>query len=217
VARPYWLEYGLALVMVSVSLYCTGRLLVAKRWERRNHYDVNVSHILMGMAMAGMLVPRWNLVPNETWLATFGIVAICFLAMSTRFAVKRGLGGTDDDRAHHVSHYLIHMVMACAMLYMYWERSPAGEPSAQAMTVSSAIGAQPDYAGLSLIFIVILLASAIWQLDAIGKLSARQLVLNGGAGTGHASVHHPYLAPRLEVACHISMCIAMGYMLVLTL
>ena len=35
-----------------------------------------------------------------------------------------GLRGTDDDHIHHLSHNLIHMVMSCAMLYMYWLGMP---------------------------------------------------------------------------------------------
>ena len=73
-AHPTWLAYGFAVLMVSVSVYCIGRLV----WlgaGRRNHCAVNISHVLMGVAMVGMLVPRWNVLPDGLWEVVFGIIA----------------------------------------------------------------------------------------------------------------------------------------------
>lgn len=216
-ARPTWLGYGLAVVMVSVSLYCIGRLWVAKRWERRNHQDVNGSHVLMGLAMAGMLVPRWNVVPDAVWEVTFGVIALWFAITSVRFIAQRGVRGADVDHVHHISHYLIHMVMSVAMLYMYWLGSP-GSSSTGAMSMAGPPTGAGDPA-LTLLFMMVLFASAVWQLDTIGRFSPRQLALVASAGGGVASVSQgqraQWLAPRIEIACHIAMCITMGYMLVL--
>jgi hypothetical protein len=211
------LAYGFAVVMVAVSLYCVGRLLVAKRWNRLNHYDVNTAHVFMGLAMAGMLAPAWNVVPDAAWEVIFGLIALWFAALSVRFVSEHGLRGIDADHVHHISHYLIHMVMAFAMLYMYWLGGAASSPSgATAMSGPPAGVGDPS---LTLLFIVILLASAVWQLDSIERLSPRQLALvvaggDGGAPSPEAGATR-WLAPRLEVACHIAMCITMGYMLVL--
>jgi hypothetical protein len=229
-AYPAWLAYGFAVLMVSVSVYCIGRLAVAKRWRRRIRIDVNASHVLMGAAMVGMLVPRWKLLPGGLWEVVFGIIALWFLALGIRFVRQHGLAGTDDDHVHHLTHYLIHMVMACAMLYMYWLGMPITARPGTNVTMMSGPPAGVGDPGLTLLIIAVLLASAIWQLDAITEFSPRQLALSvageplvgtgtvGGASDGGlGQTEEPWLAPRLEMACHIAMCLTMGYMLVLML
>lgn len=232
-AHPTWLAYGLAVLMVAVSAYCIGRLAVAKRWGRRNHVAVNISHILMGVAMVGQLVPRWKVLPSGLWEVIFGVFAVYFLALGVRFVRQHGLTGTDTDHLHHLSHYLIHMVMSCAMLYMYWLGMPIMVASEMSTSMMSGPPAGLGDPGLTFFIIVILFASAIWQLDAITEFSPRQLALGvvgdggGAAGTagtvrgGDDRVGRPHeqqwLAPRLEVACHIAMCFTMGYMLILML
>ena len=182
--QPIFLGYGLAAVMVSVSTYCLGRLLVAKRWDRRNDYGVNISHVLMGLAMAGMLVPRWDPLSDRIWIVAFSVIAAWFAAMSVRFVGEHGLRGSDEGHAHHISHNLIHMTMACTMVYMYEVSARAGSSSTGAAMSGAVARVQPDYLGLSFVFIVTLLASAVWQIDALGKFSPRRMALieaRGGA------------------------------------
>src|SRR5208282_6127059 len=131
--------------MVSVSMYCLGRLLVAKRWDRRNDYGVNISHVLMGLAMAGMLVPRWDPIPDRIWVVAFSLIAAWFAVMSVRFVGEHGLRGSDAGHAHHISHHLIHMTMAGAMVYMYEVSVPAGSSSTVGAMSDAAARAQPDY------------------------------------------------------------------------
>lgn len=220
--HPTWLAYGFAVLMVSVSAYCVGRLVLARRLGRLNHEDVNVSHVLMGVAMVGMLVPRWKVLPTGLWEVVFVITALYFLSRAIHFVARHGISGTNDDHVHHISHYLIHMVMGCVMLYMYWLGMPINSPSGLGMAMSG----PPKGAGdpsLTLFLIVVLFASAIWQLDSIGQFAPRQLavVTVGAEGAGgdvsgaNESALQPFLAPRLEIACHIAMCLTMGYMLVL--
>jgi hypothetical protein len=225
VPHPSWLAYGFAAVMVTVSVYSIGRLAVSRRWGRRNHTDVTVSHLLMGVAMVGMLVPRWKVLPDGLWEVIFAVNALYFLALSVRFVGRHGFEGTDDDNVHHLSHYLIHVVTGCAMLYMYWLGMPITAPSGIGMSMSGPPTGSGD-PGLTLLIIVILIASAVWQLDSVSRFSPRQLALSavgagsagtgsGGSGTSGAGSGQRWLAPRLELACHIAMCVTMGYMLVL--
>ena len=37
VAHPTWLAYSFAMLMVAVSVYCIGRLVLARHLGRRNH------------------------------------------------------------------------------------------------------------------------------------------------------------------------------------
>ena len=223
--HPSWLAYGFAAVMVTVSVYSIGRLAVSRRWGRRNHADVTVSHLLMGVAMVGMLVPRWKVFPDGLWEVIFGIDAVYFLVLSIRFVGRYGFEGTDDDHVHHISHPLVHMVTGCAMLDMYWLGMPITAASGIGMSMSGPPTGSGD-PGLTLFIIVVLIASAVWQLDSISRFSPRQLALSavgagpagngsGGSGTSGAGSGQRWLAPRLELACHIAMCVTMGYMLVL--
>ena len=220
-AHEYWLANLFAAMMAVVVVYCVGRLAFAGYLTRNNRHDVTVAHVLMGTAMVGMLVPRWNVVPICSWEVVFAGVALYFLARAVRCLLRGGL--RPSDRAH-LSHDLVHFAMASAMLYMYWLASASpGSPGGMGM------GGPPQGAGdpsLTFAFVVVLFASAIWQLDALGQFAhapthgtqtpggtPRSLRLAGSPVTVVAP--RPYLAPRLEVACHIAMCVTMGYMLIL--
>jgi len=219
---PNWLAYGVAVVMLTISVYCVFRLAFAGRMGRRNHHDVNVAHVLMGLAMAGMLVPRWRVVPVGAWEVVFAGVGTYFLILSVRFVAQRGVAGADDDRVHHLSHYAIHMVMAGAMLYMFWLSTSTGVGLGASMSISVLQRGVGD-PGLTLALVVVLVISAIWQLDALGRFAPQGQRVLAAAGTGGpvaragvaAAPSRPWLAPRLEICCHVAMCVAMGYMLVL--
>ena len=172
-----------------------------------------------------MLVPRWRFLPDGLWEVVFGIIAVYFLIAGIRYGRQNGFEMTDDDHVHHFSHHLIHMVMSCAMFYMYWLGMPLSVSSASTMSMSGPSTGAGD-AGLTFLIIVILIASAVWQLDAVSQFSApRQLAListatGGTSHSGEAEMNAPddgqlLLAPRLEILCHVAMCLTMGYMLVL--
>ena len=110
------------------------------------------------------------------------------------------------------------------------------------MNMTVPTGATANFVGLPLLFVVILLVSAVWQLDGLSRYASsgnallRVGVSNTGAGGSrgsweaaertHVDVTTPTdtgsasgstLAPRLEMGCHIAMCVTMGYMLILML
>ena len=77
---------------------------------------------------------------------------------------------------------------------------------------------------LTLFLIAVLFASAIWQLDSISRVlpapigsQRRRRAVTGAvaAAVSTDGIEAPWLAPRLEIVCHIAMCFTMGYMLVL--
>jgi hypothetical protein len=215
--RPAWLALGFAAVMVAVSLYCVGRVIAARRWNRQNHLDVNISHIAMGFAMGGMLVPRANLVPNLAWEVVFASIAAWFLWRSVRVAVARDRSGR-DGHAHDWSHYPIHLVMALAMIYMYLAAAGgSGGIGRVGMSMTSGTGSPAELAVLPLLFTMLLLGSAAWQLDGFSGSGAAVGVRSAGVPAVALSSSRPWLAPRLETGCHIAMCLTMGYMLVLML
>ena len=232
--------------MIAVSIYCSVRLLASHALRRRINVDVNVAHVTMGVAMAGMLVPALTTLPTGVWEAVFVGLAGWFSWQSVRF-VARHLGRS-GGQLRHVSHYLTHLVMACAMLYMYFAAPTGGADNVGGMSMGGATGATANFVGLPLFFLIVLAASAVWHIDSLNLPTSAQPALvdaNGahaligvGAGAaprgplgraegsspsatdgpdGAALEGRPFMAPRLEIACHVAMCVTMSYMLILML
>jgi len=220
---PSWLGYSFGVALMVVGAYCVARLVAAAPMGRQNHYDVNVAHVLMALAMVGMLVPGWNIVPVGLGETVFALMALWFLGKGIRLALVHGRGVLRGGHASHLRHYLIHMVMACSMLYMYWLGMPVTQATSGATMSGSAMPGPPADAGdpgLTLLLTLTLLASAVWQLDSISRFSgarAPALVMSDGTSGLEAvePAERPWLAPRLEVGCHVAMCIVMAYVLVL--
>jgi Domain of unknown function (DUF5134) len=195
VPGPAWIPYSLAAVMVAVSLYCVGRLIFARLWGRLNHTDVNVSHILMGAAMAGALVPSHNPVSRGVGEVVFGVLGAWFLARSGLFLARRaGSDRTGPPQDHHLSHYPIHMVMAGAMVYMYAVGTPRVGGQGPAMLMSVTTAGPQGYVALSLLFVVGLFGSAVWQLDGITQFAPAGIRVvsagQGGTRTGGTGFSH---------------------------
>jgi hypothetical protein len=140
-----WLAYGIAVLMVTISIYCVLRIVLAAPMGRRNHHDINVAHLLMGLAMAGMFVPRWRVLPVGVWEVVFAAVGTYFLILSMRFVAQRGVAGVDDEHVHHVSHYAIHLAIwqldALGRLALQRQRVPVSggsvDPVGQASVASA--------------------------------------------------------------------------------
>jgi len=236
VTNPGWLNDIFAAVMIAVAAYSAGRLVAARRLSLLTHRDVDVAHILMGTAMAGMLVSDLNPLPVGVWELVFSVLAGWFVWRCYQFVRDPSTGLAYDQNVHRLSRRLIHLVMSLAMLYMYLAALPAAVGSGGSMAMGAATGATANFVLLPLAFIVALFASAIWELDKIGHWSASRTAqgqrapalaaVGGGPPTvsaisasddGAGRPANPWLAPRLEGASHIAMCVTMGYMLVLML
>jgi len=221
VSDPSWLLDLFAAVMLAVSAYCAVRLVVVRRLHRTLHYGVNSAHVAMGLAMSGMLVPVLNAWPNPVWEALFAGFAVSFAFQSASFVARHGLTGLSRDHFHRVTHYLTHLVMSFAMLYMYLAAAPVPAHAA-AMAMGPAPGTAA-FVGLPLVFILVLCASAVWHVDALSRFTPAVVaaaVRAGAASRGGevgAGPEARWLAPRLEMGCHIAMCAAMAFMLVLLL
>jgi hypothetical protein len=236
---PAWLNDGFAALMAGVAAYSLGRLVAARAWSRPTHPDVDLAHVLMGTAMVGMLVPVLDPMPAAPWEVVFAALALWFVWRCGRFVAQRGVEGRDEDHVHHLSHYLTHLVMAAAMLYMYLAAGTSGTRGGLAM--GSAHGSTGGAVAIPFLFVVVLFVSGVWELDGIERFAppATAVALAGTGGRGgtppDGSTSRPggigpptepadreatgdrWLAPRLEAGCHIAMCVTMGFMLVLML
>ncbi len=77
-AGPSWLAGALAAVMISIAVYCSARLAASRLWHRPTAVDADGLHLVMGVAMAGMLVPQLRSLPGSAWEGMFGIGAAWF-------------------------------------------------------------------------------------------------------------------------------------------
>jgi Domain of unknown function (DUF5134) len=248
VIRPTWLANTLAGVMIATSAYCVVRLVAARVWGRILHRDTNLAHAADGVAMSGMLVGAFRTLPTGAWEVIFAAFTVWFATRGARFVARYGFGRSDGAHSDHLSHYLSHLVMAGAMLYMFLEGSSSTAGGRSMMSaMGGGGGGASNLAVLTLVLAALLFWSAVWHADTLTRYTTVRPALvgagdrvspawpgagvmddatdttaagaggGGGGGGGGDADQSRWLAPRLEMACHIALCITMGYMLVLLL
>ena len=77
-AGPSWLAGTFAAVMIVIAAYSASRLVFSRLRGRATEYDADALHAVMGAAMAGMLVPQLNMLPDSAWAAVFTMAAAWF-------------------------------------------------------------------------------------------------------------------------------------------
>ena len=238
---PVWLAYAFAAVMAVDGAYCLARVVAGPRTGLHAHADIDAGHVLMAVAMVGMLVPAWHVLPVAAWEVVFGAMAAWFLARSVRAAGRAGAGALATAGGGRARHYLVHFVMACAMLDMYWLGMPMTGPPAHAGMAMGAVPAGGGGPTLTAFLVLVMLASAVWQLDTLGRrapapapvpvpvpatgspvvVGARSPAPAGAGGgpapSGAGSTARRWDARGYAVGCHVAMCVTMAYMLVLML
>lgn len=230
---PSWLATTLAAVMIATALYCFSRLVAARRWSRPTDYDVDAVHILMGVAMAGMLVPRLNPFWDSGWEVIFG-AAVTWFGWQTIHGYRNQLAVGRRWAAHHLQH-----VVACgAMLYMFLAVAPArAGGSGPGMAMGGSPGSAATFPTLALVLALALVGYVIWTADrfsslpAVAALRAMTVPVSaaepsaGGnptqvaeadadAGATQSAHARPPISPRLAACCEIAMGLTMGYMLI---
>lgn len=219
-----WLYHLFALLMLAVAAYCLLLLIVSVKERRLSGWDVDVAHIAMGVAMAGMFITDWAFGPTWGWELLFFVLMVWFITRSIQSVVRFGV---------HMTHYAIHALMSFAMLLMFAfpGGSPGGSAPAMAMGRSGTSGAHLD-PGLSLLLAFAFFASAIFTLGShvkgtshhgthvpeytlVGAVDGAGPAATPGAGVRVGAVDRLVAAPWLEDASHVVMCVAMGLMLIL--
>jgi hypothetical protein len=226
VGTPAGLYYLLAILMLVVAAYAFAFLVGSslERWTVGR--DVEISHLAMGVAMAGMFVPAWSFGPNLLWELIFGALLIWFVVRALRSIQTWGL---------HLPHTAIHAVMSLAMLLMYW--FPRGTLS-HSMSMHAAVAGGRMDPGLSFLLAFVLFGSAVFTIASPNRGAThfgthcddrvRTPVADVAVGDGHVGnvrlVHAPpaptgvlkaIATPTLLDASHVVMSIGMGLMLIL--
>jgi len=201
---PSWILDIFAGLMLVVAAASAGRLVVARPWrqgaQRAALADIDVSHLLMAIAMAGMLTASLQTLPNGAWEVIFGLLTAWFayrVARDLRINGVRALAG---------GHCAPHLIHAAAMLYMFLAlTAPAAHGSG--MAGMGGVGGMGTL-GLPLlafIFALALIGYSIWDLDqlsgpgpsghyslAVARVaSARPVLVGVGAGAAGSAGSGP--------------------------
>jgi hypothetical protein len=164
---PSWLAKTLAAVMIVTAAYCFSRLVVAWRSKRRTDYDVDGVHILMGVAMAGMLVPRLNPVWDSAWKVIFAM-AVGWFGWQT----VRGYRNEPAVGRRWVAHHLQHVLACGAMLYMLFAAAPTKTGSSgSGMSMGGPGGSATTFPTLALLLALALVGYVIWTADRFTSLA----------------------------------------------
>lgn len=201
---PPWLRLALTALMIAIACGSGLRLGARLRHGRQAEPDADGLHVLMGIAMAGMLEPSLSLLPAVAWQATFAASAAWFGWKS--LLASRAPART--ARRHGVP--LPHLIESLAMIYMMLP----GTAVTPGMTMPATH--QAWLAGSSEVIALLLALSmagyAIWAASSISPSGIRD---RRTASRDPADPASRLPASRLAAGYQITMGIAMGYLLIL--
>jgi hypothetical protein len=211
-STPAWILGIFAAVVLLVAEVSAGQLVLARVWNRRGgtDADITVSHLLMGIAMAGILVTGLTTLPNAVWEVVFAVMTTWFVWRLWRESRGRGAAAVARGR------YAPHLVHSAAMLYMF---AALVGPSVAGSGISvSGTGGVSEMAGgssggmptLALIFALLLIAFTIHDLDrpagvdgyfhVVGRRSVPAGSALAAAAAGPVAPRQPAQADAAETA-----------------
>jgi hypothetical protein len=191
---PTWIFDLLAACMLVVAAVSAARLAAAQPWRHGSVIiDTDIAHLLMAIAMAGVLTPGLSTLPNVAWEVIFGLMIVWFAFRVIRDARANGV------RALAGGHCAPHLVHSGAMLYMFLGMTSAvgamagmaGMPGMSAGSSSMLMLTDPT---LAFVFALVLIGYSVWDLD---QLSGRRYSLTsarscGRPGDGGCRVNEGY-------------------------
>jgi hypothetical protein len=221
---PGWILDIFAAVMLVVAAVSAARLAASRPWQHGSVVaDTDIAHLLMAIAMAGMLVSSLTTLPGTGWEVIFAVMTAWFGYRVTRDVRASGA------RALAGGHCAPHLVHSAAMLYMFLAFA-APAVASQGMGAMGGSSGMPSLKvpTVAFVFAFILAGYTIWDLDQIsGRLrgglavpstglpaAAPALVLHSAA-TREVSTPPSglLLSPGMTVACRIAMGATMVFML----
>jgi hypothetical protein len=170
---PAWIFDLLAALMLVVAAVSAVRLVVARPWRPGSVIvDTDIAHLLMAIAMAGVLTAGLRTLSDAAWEVIFGVMIAWFafrVVLDARANGARALAG---------GHCVPHLAHSGAMLYMFLAMTTSsGAMAGMAMSGGSSSLTLSDPT-LAFVFTLILIGYGIWDLDQLsgkryGLTSAR--------------------------------------------
>ena len=157
---PAWLTDIFAAASLAVAVYCAGRLTAARRWHRPTELDTDGAHVVMGVAMAGMLVSGLRTLPSAIWEVVFaaGVAWFGYRMLQAR----RGA----QPSPWRSSHPLPHLVECAAMVFMFLilPASVAVKATSGSMTMTAT---ESRFSFLTLPLALFLFGYVVWLGDRV--------------------------------------------------
>ncbi len=164
---PAWILDIFAALMLAVAAISAARLVEARPWQGGSaFFDTDVSHLLMGIAMAGMLASSLTTLSNAAWVVIFAVLTAWF---AVRVVVDARANGV---RALAGGHCAPHLVHSGAMVYMFGALGASAAGGSGMSGMGGASGMQTlRYPTLAFVLALILIGYSIWDID---QLSGRR-------------------------------------------
>ena len=214
---PAWILDIFAAIMLVVAAVSAARLVAARPWQRGAVItDTDISHLLMGVAMAGMLASSLATLPNHAWAVVFGVLTVWF-----GYRVVRDFRAS-GARALAVGHCAPHLVHSAAMLYVFLAITAPVASGGAGMAGMAGMGGVSgmstlSYPTLAFLFALILVGYTIWDLDQLSGLRRGLAPAVAGVGRSWGVATVTLNAPGTVVGCRIAMGVTMALTLLLVI
>lgn len=199
-----WPAAVLCVTVLAAAATSAGRVIVGLLFGRRVHYDVDITHALMGVSMAGMFVADLRFLSATLWKAIFA-------AVIALYAIRAIAGPQNRNNPQRgLLSQTGHLLSVAAMLYMLQTVPSAatGSMNAPDMPMQMAgIRMGAHLQALSILIAALLVGHAVLTVNRARRVSQA----NFSAGPDE-----PPLAPRAAAASEALMCTVMIVMLVAT-
>ncbi len=94
---PTWLAAILGVVMMVAAIVAIVRIITAVRTRTATDYEVDIHNVVMGVSMAGMLIPALLIVTpgasTAAWIVVWIVITVWFAISVIRDAIRRRSGG----------------------------------------------------------------------------------------------------------------------------
>ena len=220
-STPAWILGIFAAVMILVAEVSAGQLVIARAWTGRGGAgaDIAVSRLLMGIAMAGILVPGLSTLPNTAWEVVFAVMTAWFAWCLWR--ESRGRGAAAVARGHAP-----HLVPSAAMLYIFAALAgPSAEGSGMSMSGTGGMsgmgggssGGMPTLhaSTLALIFALVLIAYTVYDLDRPAGVDGYFHVVGRRSVPAGRTAEGLLLSAVVVKGCQVAIGVTMAFILII--
>lgn len=217
---PHWLAAIFGVLMLASTVYAIIRIVVSVVSRKATDYSIEICHGLMGLSMAGMLIPGLGIVqPGAStivWIILSALVTVWFIVSAVSDLVV-----AHPERVDHVRrlHHLPHIVLSGAMVYMLAAMAMMGTSSHGPMSGSSAMSMHMTMnslvpgATLDLVLALFMFGYTVLLIDRLPFVATHGIGRPRAWGRSGASAE--LYAPRGAALLGIVMSASMGYMLVM--
>ena len=220
-STPSWILDTFAALALLVAEASAGQLLVSRAWTRGGAgADMAISHLLIGIAMAGILVPGLSTLPELVWEVVFALMTAWFARCLWRESRGRGIAAVADG------HYAPQLLQSGVLLYVFAAlvsssaassgTSGSGGMSGMVWTSSGLPTLQAPT--LALLFALLLVACTVRDLDRRAGTAGHFPVVERRWVPSEpvlAAAVTATAAPAAVKACQVATSVTMAFMLII--